>query len=395
MAKHAQALMNNAKRRDRAHKIASRPQKKCKMKIFLSASTVVAILGAVAYGEGVDRSLAFDSLQEPIDCGSGGIDDEVTDSFNELLKYPKEVVKAIFGGRSGEEMPLFYVASISEAPGTYEGTTESGKRFSLVVDEVKVSSADLEAAIQDDEDMDDETESWMADNTYASFAVTGHLEGPAGASGKLIALLATTSTMEGEHVLVVLEKLNYPDHEGRGLNGKRKLQDWCPDGALDKAKDAFHCPPPGTLTVDEDCVAAAEATFQLAVNIAEGEHQNAKKAAEIAYELARAALLAFRIRKIAIAVAKCAAYALLPFVGTSLSIRCLLVETAKIIAIEVAKIVAAKAALAAAIALADKILALAIKAACAALLAGLDACLDCVYPPTPAPYKLSAKPHNF
>ena len=328
----------------------------------------------------------------PADAAPAPIDYEL---YQELFNFPRVVHEAVFGQAPKTNYLPYELDDQVTGVGPYTGQNGAGVPFSIEVTEIILDKDEIAADIARDPTVDDTTLQWMFDNNYEVYAFRGDLTGPAG-TVDVIATVASTSGTWGEHhsFSVQSDPAYYDDPEAATWSGDASRDGGCSD-AMDRAIDAFECPEPGEIEIDQDCVDAAFLAYDLGKAAAETDWQNAVATAKDIAAAAKAAMLANRIRKVAIALAKCAALALIPFAGSGLAARCALKEAAKIIAWEVGKRLAIKAALAAAIAYADEILAAALNALCDALVAGLEACFDCVEPDIEPEEPIDHEPQGF
>ncbi|MEQ8745835.1 hypothetical protein [Pyruvatibacter sp.] len=309
---------------------------------------------------------------------------------DELEGFPREVHEDIFGADPGTTHLPYDMFEQIDAPGLYPGVNADGEAFVLDVYDVLLTPADVEQAVIDEGvQVDPEDLQWIEDNQFEAVGVYASIATNLGAR-EVIAYQFTATTPEYglHHVLMVAQDPEYFATPQASMNIS-SAGGGC-ENALQGVIDAFDCD--GTIVVDQACVNAAQAAYDLAVAAAQADWAHAISKAIAAYNIAmdaiavaKAALLAWRIATIAIRLVRCLRLASIPFVGSALAAACVILETARVIAEEIAKRAAIEAAKAAAdLALqiakdnADAILDAALDLACDALVAALNACLDCI-----------------
>jgi hypothetical protein len=129
-----------------------------------------------------------------------------------------------------------------------------------------------------------------------------------------LGLIATTVSKKGDSVttLVVIDEAAYYGY-GPTRRRSRSLPSSGCDNFFGEVVAAFECPDDGeTVKVDQGCKEAAETTYELAIDVAQGEYDRVFQAAQVVYEAAKVALIIVKARKYAVVVEACALTLYLP-----------------------------------------------------------------------------------
>lgn len=200
--------------------------------------------------------------------------------FDEDYSFPATVYEELFEEKSEFDVPFYSVPGLREEEGSYEAKTYKNVPFQIDIKEIFISSTNLTDDILTDPETAEDVLRFVNEGGYTSFVFVGTVSKSL-KSVDVVALAYTYKDIHPEYRVSVFSDtedviLQSQTRERQG----RELQGDC-SGLVDQ----LTCPPGETPEVDQVCIDAAQAAYNIAVNAAQGKYDDAITAADIALKV--------------------------------------------------------------------------------------------------------------